>query len=61
MTIPKVEPGDLDSVLAKHLTGKMTISQLCDELNARLQEKAEREHDAALADARRRGFRPNCY
>jgi hypothetical protein len=61
VTIPKFEPGDLNSIMAWYLTGKVTMSQLCDELNARLQEKAEREHDAALADARRRGFRPNCY
>ena len=39
--IPQFETSDLNSIMAWYLTGKVSIMELCDILNARLLEKAE--------------------
>lgn len=52
------EPGDLNTIMAWYLTGKVTMYQLCDELNAKLRDKAEAERDL---EEYRRPTRPNCF
>lgn len=72
--IPQFEPGDLNTTMAWYLTGKVTMQQLCDELNTRLREKAEAsreldERNREEEDCRRWSAecdraitrRPNCF
>lgn len=57
--IPQFEPADLNTTMAWYLTGKVTLAQLCDELNARLREKAEAFRE--LEEQTRPVHRPNCF
>lgn len=56
MEIPQFETSDLNSIMAWYLTGRVTMQQLADALNARLREKAEVPQDRP-----RRPIRPNCF
>ena len=58
--IPQFETSDLNTTMAWYLTGKVTMRQLCDELNAQLRAKVEqeRELDEQSGHAPRR---PSCF
>lgn len=56
MEIPQFETEDLNTIMGWYLTGKVTMRQLADALNARLREKAE-----AAQEPRRSACRPNCF
>jgi len=57
--IPQFEPGDLNTIMAWYLTGKVTMRQLCDELNAKLRDKAEASRERE--EQSRPVYRPNCF
>jgi hypothetical protein len=60
--ITQFETSDLNAIMAWYLTGKVTMRQLCDELNARLREKAEQERNLDEREYRTGNrHRPNCF
>lgn len=55
--IPQFETGDLNTIMAWYLTGKVTMRDLCDALNERLREKVERAQGPHAGPVRQ----PNCF
>lgn len=58
--ILQFSPGDLNTTMAWYLTGRVTMRQLCDELNAKLRDKAERLREQEELNIPGR-CRPNCF